>query len=66
MYEKVKKEGDTPKSKTSHTLNKVPFIVYGADVEMAEGEFGLANVAATVAKLLGFEPDENWLPAIIK
>lgn len=66
MYEKPKKEGAPLKSKTSHTLNKVPFIVYGADVEIAEGEFGLANVASTVAKLLELEPDENWLPAIIK
>lgn len=66
MYEKPKKEGAALKSKTSHTLNKVPFIVYGADVEIADGEFGLANVASTVAKLLGLEPDENWLPAIIK
>ena len=66
MYEKPKKEGAPLKSKTSHTLNKVPFIVYGADVEIAEGEFGLANVAATVAKLMGLEPDTNWLPSIIK
>lgn len=66
MYEKVKKEGDTPKAKTSHTLNKVPFIIYGADVEIAEGEFGLANVASTVAKLLGLEADQHWLPSIIK
>ena len=65
MYDKPK-AGKPLKAKTSHTLNKVPFIVYGADVEMAEGEFGLANVAATVAKLLEIEPNENWLPAIIK
>lgn len=66
MYEKPKKEGAPLKAKTSHTLNKVPFIIYGADVEIAEGDFGLANVASTVAKLLGLEPDEHWLPAIIK
>ena len=66
MYEKPKKEGAALKAKTSHTLNKVPFIVYGADVEIAEGEFGLANVAATVAKLLEVEADDAWLPAIIK
>ncbi len=66
MYEKAKKEGAAPKAKTSHTLNKVPFIIYNADVEIAEGEFGLANVASTVAKLLSLEPDEHWLPAIIK
>ena len=65
MYDKPK-AGKPLKAKTSHTLNKVPFIVYGADVEFAEGEFGLANVAATVAKLLDIEPNENWLPALIK
>lgn len=65
MYDKPK-EGKPLKAKTSHTLNKVPFIIYGADVEMAEGDFGLANVASTVAKLLDVEPDEHWLPAIIK
>lgn len=66
MYEKPKKEGDKPKAKTSHTLNKVPFIIYNKDVEIAEGDFGLANVASTVAKLLELEPDSHWLPAIIK
>lgn len=66
MYEKPKKEGDKPKAKTSHTLNKVPFIIYNKDVEIAEGDFGLANVASTVAKLLELEPDAHWLPAIIK
>lgn len=65
MYDKPK-VGKPIKAKTSHTLNKVPFIVYGADVEIAEGEFGLANVASTVAKLLEIEPDAAWLPAIIK
>lgn len=65
MYDKPK-EGKPLKAKTSHTLNKVPFIIYGADVEIADGDFGLANVAATVAKLLEVEPDSHWLPAIIK
>ena len=31
-----------------------------------EGDFGLANVAATVVKLLGFEVPEQWLEPIIK
>ena len=35
-------------------------------MEIAEGDFGLANVAATVAKLLELEPDAHWLEAIIK
>lgn len=52
--------------RTAHSLNPVPFIVYNADVEIADGEFGLSGVAATVAKLMGFEPDEHWDKAIIK
>ena len=66
MYEKLKKEGDSPKAKTAHTLNKVPFIIYGKDVEIADGEFGLANVAATVTKCLDLDKDPAWLEAIIK
>lgn len=66
MYEKRKNPEDAPKPKTSHTLNQVPFIIYNADCEIAEGEFGLSNVAATVAKLLGYEPNEAWNPSIIK
>ncbi len=65
MYDKPK-EGQAYKVKTSHTLNKVPFIIYGADVEIAEGDFGLANVAATVTKLLEVEPNASWEAAIIK
>ena len=67
MYEKQKKAGAPLKSKTSHTLNKVPFIVYGADVELKDDEnLGLANVAATVCDLLEIEPNANWCESIIK
>ena len=67
MYEKKKQEDAPIKAKTSHTLNKVPFIVYGADVELKQDEnLGLSNVAATVADLLGIEPNEHWNPSIIK
>ena len=66
MLEKKKKPEDKAKPKTSHTLNPVPFIIYNADVEIAEGEFGLSNVASTVAKLLGYEPMKEWNPSIIK
>lgn len=52
--------------RTAHSLNPVPFIVYNADAEIADGEFGLSNVAATVAKLMGLEPDAAWDKAIIK
>lgn len=66
MYEKAKKEGAPIKAKTSHTLNKVPFIVYGADVELSQEEnIGLSNVAATVADLLEVTPNEHWNPSLI-
>lgn len=65
MYEKPKKEGAPIKAKTSHTLSKVPFIVYGADVTMKEGDFGLSNVAAVVTDLLDLPADEHWNESII-
>ena len=52
--------------RTAHSLNPVPFIIYNADVEIADGNFGLSNVAATVAKLMGLEPDPHWNASIIK
>ncbi|MDE5601565.1 MAG: 2,3-bisphosphoglycerate-independent phosphoglycerate mutase, partial [Clostridia bacterium] len=52
--------------RTAHSLNVVPFIVYNADCEIANGEFGLSNVAATVAKLMGFEAHESWDASIVK
>ena len=53
--------------KTSHSLNPVPFIIYGRDVELKQDEgLGLANVAATVANLLDIEPNPVWEASIIK
>lgn len=65
MYEKAKNPDAAPKPKTSHTLNKVPFIIKGADVEIKEGDFGLSNVAATVVELMGFEAPECWNESMI-
>ena len=65
MYQKSKKPGVIIPM-TSHTLNKVPFIIYNADVEVKDGQFGLSNVAATVVKLMGLEPLPMWNEAIIK
>lgn len=66
MYEK-KKDGQEPKPKTAHTLNPVPFIIYDCKEthHIAPGEFGLANIAATVAKLMGISKHESWLDSII-
>lgn len=52
--------------RTAHSLNPVPFIIYNADCEIAEGEFGLSNVAATAVRLMGLTPDAHWDRAIIK
>jgi len=55
--------------KTSHTLSAVPFAVHGAAVDGLEladvADPGLANVAATVIRLLGFVPPEDYLPSLI-
>lgn len=51
--------------RTAHSLNPVPFIIFNADCEIAEGEFGLSNVAATAVKLMGLEPDAHWDRPII-
>ena len=65
MLEKNKKGVLQPR--TAHSLNPVPFIIYNSDVKelTPEGEIGLANVAATVAELLGFEPEKCWKPSLI-
>lgn len=55
--------------KTSHTLNPVPFIIYGndlSDIKIKDGDFGLANMAATITELLGIEKNPNWLESIIE
>lgn len=67
MYDKPKKEGAPIKAKTSHTLNRVPFIVYGANVELKQDDsLGLSNIASTVADFLGVEPNEHWNESLLK
>jgi 2,3-bisphosphoglycerate-independent phosphoglycerate mutase len=61
--EEITYEDGSPK--TSHTTNKVPFTVWGAEVKLLRGNYGLANVAATVAELLGVAPDAGWQPSLI-
>ncbi len=53
--------------KTAHSLNPVPFILYDKVTEhsLKEGKFGLANVAPTIAKLLGLTAPECWEDAMI-
>ena len=57
--------------KTSHTTNRVPCIFVdetdnASKYRLSKGDRGLANLASTIAMLLGEEPDEAWLPSIIE
>lgn len=64
-----KKGVRTPK--TAHTLNPVPFCIYDAkyagEYEMSGVEHpGLANVAATVLNLLGYEAPADYCGSLIR
>ena len=50
---------------TSHTTSPVPFIIYGENVTIKEGDFGLSNVASTICDLLGVNPNPAWNESII-
>jgi len=58
------------KAKTSHTLNKVPCIIYDNNklkqYDVVPGEYGLSNLAATVVNLLGYEKPDQWDDSMIK
>ena len=62
-------ENGVIKAKTSHTLSKVPFILYdnvnNGKYTLKNGNFGLANIAATVANFLGFEAPDIWEESMI-
>ncbi len=68
---KLGKDG-SKKSKTSHTLNRVPCIIYdnfntdAYTVKADDGSFGLSNVAATTVNLLGYEAPAMWDASIIE
>ncbi len=68
---KKNKDGSL-KAKTSHTLNKVPCIIYdnvtsGAyTVKEDNVHFGLSSVAGTVVNLLGYEKPEMWDDSLIQ
>lgn len=63
------KEG-IPVPKTSHTLNPVQFVLYDPNEKIKLRNdlksTGLANVAATVLDLLGFESPEGYHPSMIQ
>ena len=58
-------------AKTSHTTNRVPCIFVddtenANNYQLSSDDRGLANLASTIAILLGQEPHEAWLPPIIE
>jgi len=83
MFEHDKKTGNvslkadgTPKSKTSHSLNPVPCIVYDPeykgeyqrdpkDSSLNEG-LGISSIAATCMQLLGFIPPSDYDKSVLK
>ncbi len=65
MFEKSKDPNTAPKPKTAHTLNPVPFIVLNQEVRFKEGNFGLANVAATLVELMGYKPLDVWEESLL-
>ena len=57
--------------KTSHTLSPVPFAIYDPDYDgeyhmAAPADAGLANVAATLLNLLGFEAPADYRQSLIE
>ncbi len=60
------KSGKT-QPKTAHSLNPVPFIIYDRALEypITPGDYGLANVAPTVLKIMEIEAPASWEPPMI-
>ena len=62
---------ETKKGKTSvrtaHSLNPVPFIIYDNEktYTIKEGNYGLANVAPTVVKMMGLTAPDCWEDSMI-
>ena len=59
---------DKGNNKTSHSLNKVPFIIVAnnIDFKIKNGNFGLANVASTITTLMGIPKNSMWNESIIE
>ena len=61
-----------PESKTSHTLNPVPLSIYDArgerpwQLRQDLPDAGLANLAATLLALLGYEKPADYAQAVIQ
>jgi len=78
MYEHDKKSGSVtikadgePRSKTSHSLNPVPCVIYDPAYmgeykpELREG-LGISSLAATCVEMLGFKAPEGYDPSVLE
>lgn len=66
-----RKEDGTPKAKTSHSLNPVPFILYDAAYngeysQNLKENLGISSIAATCMQLLGYTPPEDYDSSIVE
>ena len=61
-------EGGKPLPRTSHSLNEVPFIVFDprGEIEVREGEQGLAAIATTLLELCGLQAPEGYVPGLVR
>lgn len=77
MYEHDKKTGKVktkegkPVSKTSHSLNPVPCIIYDPEYDKEYDKtlnkgLGISSLAATTIELLGYEPPSDYDQSIIR
>ena len=60
-----------PKTKTSHSLNPVPFYVFEptgtVKIRLSPlRDLGISSLAATCLRLLGFDPPKEYTPSIIE
>lgn len=51
--------------KTSHTLNKVPFVICNNKYKIKYGNYGLANVGATILKMYNIDKPDSWEDSMI-
>jgi 2,3-bisphosphoglycerate-independent phosphoglycerate mutase len=78
MFERNKKTGKVtvdpetgaPKMKTAHSLNPVPCLIYdttqsGKITLAAHSGLGISSLAATVIRLLGYEPPADYDPSVV-
>lgn len=63
MLEKNKK--GVVQVRTAHSLNPVPFVILDKNYTIKDGEYGLANVAPTVAKMFGLTAPDCWEDSMI-